>query len=361
MTKPTVEKILIIALPGIGDALLSTPMLHLLRKAKPGAEIHVLVMFAATRDLFESNPNVSKVHYFDFINGSKIEGILFLLHLRKQRFDVSINIYPQNRREYNIFALVLGAKRRLGIRYKRRDWQNLNWLNTDTITEDDSLHCVEENVKILSLLGIEAEMNESLLPRLELRLNPDNISFAHKWLSDQKVGKVIVGFHAGTALFKNHIMRRWAPEKFAALAKRLQSELGATVLLFGGPDDREANEIIVRHAGDSIIEVKTKSIMDSIAVMQKITLFVSNDSALMHIAGGLRLPTVAIFGPTNEVYVHPWQTRYEIVNTGIDCRPCFAYSPKPLVCYRPDPTEQFICIRNIEVDAVFQSVKRLLL
>ncbi len=360
MAKPTVEKILIIALPGIGDALLSTPMLRLLRQAKPGAEIHVLVMFAATRELFENNPNVTKVHYYDFINDSKIEGILFLLHLRGYRFDISINIYPQNRREYNIFALVLGAKKRLGVRYKRRDWQNLNWLNTDTITEDDSLHCVEENVKILSLLGINVEINEALLPRLELRLSPDHTSFAGKWLAQQSLEKKLIGFHAGTALFKNHIQRRWAPEKFAELARRLKHELGVSILLFGGPDDREANQNIMSLASDSIIEVNTKSIMDSIAVMQKLNLFVSNDSALMHIAGGLRLPTVAIFGPTNEAYVHPWQTRYEIVQTGIDCRPCFAYSPKPLVCYRPDPSEAFICIRNIEVETVFQAVKRLL-
>ncbi|HET9137152.1 MAG TPA: glycosyltransferase family 9 protein [Candidatus Kapabacteria bacterium] len=356
------EKILIIALPGIGDALLSTPMLRLLREAKPNAEIHVLVMFKATQELFSTNPTVNKVHFFDFIHSNKIEGILFLLHLRKLGFDASINIYPQNRREYNIFALIIGAKRRLGVRYKRRDWQNLNWLNTDTVTEDDSLHCVEENVHQLSLLGIDAPLNEALLPRLELTLAEDHKAFAATWLAQHHLtnAKPLIGFHAGTALFKNHIKRRWAPEKFAQLAKRLKTELGATVLLFGGPDDKFANEIITRLAGDSVIEVKTKTIMDSIAVMEKLDLFVSNDSALMHIAGGLRLPTVAIFGPTNETYVHPWQTRHEIVETGIDCRPCFVYSPKPLVCYRPDPSEHFICIRNIEVESVLSAAKRLL-
>lgn len=362
MSQPK-EKILIIALPGIGDALLSTPMLRLLREAKPNAEIHVLVMFSATRELFTTNPNVNKVHFFDFIHGNKIEGILFLFHLRKQVFDISLSIYPQNRREYNIFALIVGAKRRLGVRYKRRDWQNLNWLNTDTVTEDDSLHCVEENVHQLSLLGINAPLNEALLPRLELTLSNDHKAFATSWLTEHGLTdtKLLIGFHAGTALFKNHVKRRWAPEKFAELAKRLTNELGATILLFGGPDDKEANEEILKLAGKSIIEVKTKTIMDSIAVMEKLELFISNDSALMHIAGGLRLPTVAIFGPTNETYVHPWQTRHEIVETGIDCRPCFVYSPKPLICYRPDPAEHFICIRNIEVETVMIASKRLLM
>jgi len=94
--------------------------------------------------------------------------------------------------------------------------------------------------------------------------------------------------------------------------------------------------------------------------MQRLKLFVSNDSSLMHIAGALELPTVAIFGPTNETYVHPWKTRYAIVQTGIECRPCFVYSPKPLTCYRADPAEHFICVRAIEVERVMGEVKGLL-
>ena len=359
------EKILIIALPGLGDALMSTPMLSLLRKAKPDAEIHILVMFAATRELFMTNPNLDHIHYFDFINVNKFEGFLYLLHLRKIAFDVSINIYPENRREYNFFSFLLGAKKRIGIRYVHFNWQNLNWLNTHLIKEDDSYHCVEENVRLLSALGVRPAIDEESLPKLELHLLPEHSAFADEWLGRQTNRDsgtadhgLSIGFHAGTALFKNHIMRRWAPEKFAELAKKLKRELGTTIFLFGGPDDIEPNEIIMNLCGDDIIEVKTKSILDSVAIMQKMSLFVSNDSALMHIAGALDLPTVAIFGPTNETYVHPWKTNYEIVHTGIECRPCFYYSPKPLTCYR-SPEEQFLCMRDIEVDMVFGAVQRL--
>lgn len=164
----------------------------------------------------------------------------------------------------------------------------------------------------------------------------------------------------GTALFKNHIRRRWEPNKFAQLAERLTKELGAKVLLFGGPDDADANAIIREKAGEWVIPVEAKNIMDSAAVMRRLNLFVSNDSALMHIAGALELPTVAIFGPTNETYVHPWKTRYKIVHTGIECRPCFVYSPKPLTCYRTNPAEHFLCIRGIEVEQVMSAVKELL-
>src|ERR1700733_7193369 len=308
------EKILLLAFPGIGDALLATPMIELLRRAKPDAEIHAFVMFSSTREMYEADPFIDKVHHFDFLNRSKPDAIKFVRTLRRERFDISINIYPQNRREYNAIAFMVRAKKRLAIRYRRRDAQNLSWLNTDTILEDDTLHCVEENVRLLSVLGIQHDLTESSLPKLRMNLGETLEGFADKWMSEHSFtgDELLIGFHAGTALFKNHIRRRWEPEKFAELAIRLSKELSAKVLLFGGPDDLDANEIILKKAAGYIIPVESKSILDSAAVMQRLKLFVSNDSALMHIAGALELNTVAIFGPTNETYVHPWKTRYKI-------------------------------------------------
>jgi heptosyltransferase II len=356
------EKILIIALPGIGDALLATPMIELLRNSKPDAEIHSLVMFGATREMFEHDPCIDHVHFYDFVNGDKQGALRKVNELRKMKFDVSINIYPQNRREYNAIAYMIRAKKRIAMKYLRRDRQNASWLNTHVVLEDDRYHCVEENVRLLAPLGIEPELTETSLPGLRLNLDEKHLAFARNWYSHQKLEgkKLIIGMHAGTALFKNHIRRRWAPEKYAALAKHLVSAMGAEILLFGGPDDVSANEIILREAGDEVIFVKTTNLLDSVAVMQGVNLFVSNDSSLMHIAGAVGLPTVAIFGPTNETYVHPWKTRYEIVQTGIECRPCFIYSPKPLMCYRVDPNEHFMCVRDIEVDDVYGAVLRVI-
>jgi heptosyltransferase-2 len=356
------EKILLLAFPGIGDALLATPMIELLREGKPDAEIHAFVMFSSTRDMYEADPCIDKVHHYDFLNESKSGATKFVAGLRRERFDISINIYPQNRKEYNLISFIIGAKRRLAVQYRRRDRRNLSWFNTDTIVEDDLLHCVEENVRLLSILGIEHELKEETLPKLRMNMSDARSEFADKWMREHGFtgDELLIGFHAGTALFKNHIRRRWEPEKFAQLAIRLTKEYSAKVLLFGGPDDEDANAIILKKAAGHITPVETKSILDSAAVMQRLKLFVSNDSALMHIAGALELPTVAIFGPTNEAYVHPWKTRYKIVHTGIECRPCFVYSPKPLQCYRTDPTEHFLCIRAIEAEQVMATVRELL-
>jgi len=60
-------KILIITLSGIGDALMFTPALKLLRKSLPDAELDALVMYRGAKEIFESNPNFNKVIHFNFL------------------------------------------------------------------------------------------------------------------------------------------------------------------------------------------------------------------------------------------------------------------------------------------------------
>lgn len=88
--------------------------------------------------------------------------------------------------------------------------------------------------------------------------------------------------------------------------------------------------------------------------MKRCNVFVTNDSALMHIASALGLKVVAIIGPTNEYYIHPWKTEYKIASLYLDCSPCFFYSPKPLTCSRTDV--KFKCIKELSVDMVLNKV-----
>jgi heptosyltransferase-2 len=96
---------------------------------------------------------------------------------------------------------------------------------------------------------------------------------------------------------------------------------------------------------------------ESAAVMKRSNIFVTNDSSLMHIASALGLKVVAIIGPTNRFYIHPWKTEYRIVSLNLACSPCFFYSPKPLKCYRDDVL--FKCIKELNVDMVYEAVKEM--
>ncbi|MCF8267900.1 MAG: glycosyltransferase family 9 protein [Ignavibacteriales bacterium] len=346
-------RILAIALSGIGDALMFTPALLRLREEMPEAEIHVLVMYKAAEEIFTSLNVADKVILYEFIKESPFKSLRFVLSLRS-KYRATINVYPSNRLEYNAISFMIGASSRYAVRYIRRDIINLGFLNNKRVVEKDSLHNVEENVRLVDLLT-----NKSTKDIPSLRINStyaDTISADNYYNSlNPDPEEKIIGFHPGCSLLKNHIKRRWEPEKFAELAYRLTKEKKLKVLLFGGPEEKELRKYILEKSGSKqVVDVKTRSFNESVAIMRRCDVFVSNDSSLMHTAAALGLKTVAIIGPTNPVYIHPWKSPHTIVSLDLPCSPCFFYSPKPLSCSRTDT--QFKCIRELTVDMVFEAV-----
>lgn len=353
-------RILVFALSGIGDALMFSPTISLIRKNLPDVEIDLLCMFKGVKDIYENNPKINRIIYFDFIKEGFFKSLFFLIKLRK-KYDVSFNVYPSNRKEYNVISFVVGAKERYAIQYLRRDFMNFGFLNNFRIIENDYLHNVEENLN-LGRLFLE---NHNIIFEdeefsLEIFFDDDSLEFSNEWLKQNKIFEkdFIIGFHAGCATLKNHIKRRWEPEKFAELGKRLIDKYNSKILLFGGPDEYELNERINSLMDRKGIIVRTSSLLQTAAIMRRINLFVTNDSALMHVASALKLNVVAIFGPTNTNYVHPYKTKHKIARLNLECQPCFYYSPKPLTCSRRDV--QFKCIKELSVDIVLNEVDKLI-
>lgn len=349
-------RILVNALSGIGDALMFTPALRLLRNSLPEANIEAMVMYKGVKDFYERIPQIDKVHYYDFLNSNPLSALKFVLSLRG-KFDASINVYPSNRKEYNIINRIIGADKRVGVRYLRKDNVNWGFLNNFTIMENDSLHNVEENVKLIELITGESYDD---IPGLLFPLYEEDRAFAKRFLRGLNLnGKKLIGFHAGCSTLKNHIKRRWSPEKFADLAIRLISLFDTDILLFGGPEELKLNQRISDLAlSNRVHVVETGSLIQTAAIIEKTELFVTNDSGLMHIASALGKKIVPIIGPTSLNYIHPWKTEYVAASLNLDCSPCFIYSPSPLSCKRDDV--KFKCLRELSVDLVVEKIKELL-
>ncbi len=350
-------KILILALSGIGDALLFTPALKLMRRELPESEIDALVMYHGAKDIYENNPNINRVIYFDFLKEGSISSLKFILSLRK-KYEATISVYPSNRKEYNIINFLIGADTKTGVKYLLGDNQNFGFLNNIRIEESDSTHNVQTNIKLVEKL-LDKKFNEE--PALEFFLNDADKSFAEGYLKKLNISEnnLVIGFHPGCATLKNHIKRRWEPEKFSELAKLLIKNENAKILIFGGPEELELKEkIFAQIKSPNCFVVETKSLSTSAAVLKRCNVFVTNDSSLMHVASALKLDVVAIIGPTNKNFIHPWKTEYKIVTLDLECSPCFFYSPKPLKCYRDDVL--FKCIKELNVDMVYAAVKEML-
>ena len=94
---------------------------------------------------------LTSVIHFDFLKEGVIASLKFVLGLRK-KYDATINVYPSNRKEYNIISFLIGAKQRAGVEYLRMNTQNLGWLNNFTVLENDQTHNVQTNIKLVEKL-----------------------------------------------------------------------------------------------------------------------------------------------------------------------------------------------------------------
>lgn len=338
-------KIVVFALSGIGDALMFTPALKVLRDNLPSAQIDVITMYRGSEEIMKSTGLADRVIRFDFLNAGAFKSLLFMSSLFG-RYTHSINVYPSNRKEYNIISFLTLAKHRGAVEYIRANKSNLGFLNTVTIAESDARHNVQTNIDLVKKMF---DINCAETPDLIFNPSAGSVEWADNYYK-QNISRgdsaLVVGMHPGCSTLKNHIMRRWEPEKFALLAEQLVKKYNARVLLFGGPEEDELKAQIKGMTSSTELKiVSSPSLSASAALIAKCNFFVTNDSSLMHVASAMKVRTLAIIGPTNTNYIYPWNTEHIIASLNLECAPCFFYSPKPLSCSREDV--QYKCIREL--------------
>lgn len=102
--------------------------------------------------------------------------------------------------------------------------------------------------------------------------------------------------------------------------------------------------------GESVLDLMGKtSLREVCGVLKRCSLFISNDSGLMHLAAALGTPVVAIFGSTSPKWTAPLGEGHVVVTRDASCSPCFR---------RECPSRTYECLEKIEVDEVFGEVTR---
>jgi lipopolysaccharide heptosyltransferase II len=358
---PLPRRILVLCLPGIGDAILFTPALALLRRAFPEAHITALTMFRGAADVLETNPDVDEVRWFDFFNAGVQAGVRYVWRLRRERFDLSILGFPANRVEYNLVNAFVGRRWRAGHGYQHQRGRNLGFLNNIRVREHGDRHNVEENLALVRAIcrriGVSAPVVDT---RLTVRLTADDVRQADRLLAERGIAPddLLIGFHTYSSTFKNMHRKCWDQANFARLIRRLgEQHPTARPLLFCGPSDIAVTDYLVREAGGRALVIAEPHLRRALGVLQRCRVFVSNDSAIMHLAGTLGVPVVALFGPTDARRLHPWAAPHTIVRKDLACMPCFYYSSRPLRCAaRAD----YACMREITVDEVLGAIETVL-
>lgn len=344
------KKIIITPLIGLGDVLMSFPALELLKKRLPDSFVTYCAMNKGTYEVLKGNPHIDKLAYYPMLGPHKGAALFQLFSECAGRYSVAINFYPSNRIHYNLFSLFTLAPIRIGHSYLRMNFSQANWLKTHRVKEDDTLHCVEENVTLLPLLGIPVAAEP--VPHMRLYLDKAECEEGVE-TRRQMTDLPLVGVHAGTSVFKGHAARRWAKERFAELIRAVP---GAHFVLFGTAEEDEANRYILNAAKSTgrLTLVNDKTVRQVSALIRACDLFISNDSGLMHVSSAVGTPVIAIVGPTNPAYIHPWGVEHRVITAPTPCLHCFRYSPVPLRCTNTRPFE---CLTAITVDKVAEAAR----
>lgn len=303
-------KILVISLAGIGDTLLATPLIRELRLNHPDATLDALVMYAGSRDILGGNPNLNQVHHFHMLKEGPWRSLNYLLGLRRQAYNVTLNTYPQSKPEYRVIARMLGAPVRVSHRYDNRAWYD-GWLVNREIPQTYDRHSVDQNLALLGLIGDRPRLEAHVT---ELFLSLEEREWATQFRAQHRLDEqVLVGFHVGSGTTKNLALRRWPREHYRDLIRRffgLRPDL--SVLLFGGPEERADHAWLQAEvASPRLVVPETRNMKQAAALLGSCRAFLSIDSALMHLAAAMKVPhqfviETATFNPTIEPYRRPY-------------------------------------------------------
>jgi heptosyltransferase II len=353
-------KILVISLAGIGDALLATPLIHELRANFPEAELDALVLWPGSRDLFENNPHLNRIHQKNLIKAGKFETFSFLWSLRKNRYDLSINTHPQSRMHYRIAAFLAGADVRLSHVYECFTPLD-RLLVTGTLPQDYTRHSIENNFDFLPLIGGKVKLPSH---QIEIFLTADEEKFADEFLAKNKLaGKKILGVHVGSGGTKNLPLKRWPLKNYAGLVRKLNHERpDLHVLLFGGPEETKDHQVVLAQSNrDLVLEAKTQNLRQTAALMKRCSAFLSVDTALMHIACAMKTPNqIVIEAPTLNVTNYPYGNPFTLVkNPSIGGRhlEIYRYDGGPM---RGTREELLRMMASVKIEDVFETVTKLI-
>ena len=286
------SRFLLLVLLPIGDTICILPTVTALRNRYPHVQITALA-YRAAAPLLRCVPEIDDVHILALdSHPRRLMALVQLIRtLRARRFDVTIDFTSPM---FRWLRLLSGASS-----YRSMQFELLWWLLPGKHRLWRQRHLTEQYYRCATSLGLPPWSALDPVPRLPLPA--DAQAEARSFLRLHQLGKrdrPLIGIHPGGNWLGG--LKRWPASRFAALAERLQERQGATVLLFGGEEDRHlAEEIAVLLPRIPLKVVGDRSLIGSLALLEQCDLFIGNDSMLLHAAAALGTPYVGIFGPTS--------------------------------------------------------------
>lgn len=280
----------------LGDLLAGVSLFRAIKETYPAAEI-TLVVSPANYYGIVKNKYISR--YFIFDKAKLFSPVYFdkAIKLFREEYDLAIvPVTVSVSFTSNLLARLANAKIRIGAKsldgvenksaflFDRR--VNLDWRHAL------DQHIAERILDIVRPFGINTNNIKT-----EISFDQDDLAYAQNFLDQLscKSGDHIIGIHAGAGKIPN----RWSLCKYVSLMNKLNENYSVKFYLTGSSADHEELEYITNNISFKPGLFLNKTIPQIAALISRSSLFITNDTGIMHVAGATDTPQISIFGPTN--------------------------------------------------------------
>jgi heptosyltransferase-1 len=294
--KQSPKKILIVRLGAMGDVIHAIPALDLLAAAFPEVAQIGWVVEKRWSDLLKCGPRASPIHEVDTRGWrrhpvqKRHEIVSTIRELRSQNYDIVVDF--QGAMKSALIAALSGAPKRYGF---ANPWEKPASLFYTHPVDALNRHVVDRNLELARAVIVREGGSEKEEPHWRVS--------ELQTLDRMKLGSRFVVLNPGAGWGA----KQWPPERYAEVARALGSWGYRSFINFGPAEEELARQVERESEGHAVAECLP--ILKLMGIMCSAALFVGGDTGPMHLAAWLRVPVIAIFGPTDPARNGPYGTR----------------------------------------------------
>ncbi len=299
MSAIRLDRIAIVMMSAIGDAVHVLPIVNALKRHSPRSRI---TWFLAPRPakLVRGHPAVDEIIEFS-ARGGLSAWTEMRRTLQSRAFDVALDL--QVALKAGLLTSLIDAPVKVG--FDRRRARDLNWIFTNhKIPAHPNQHVQDQYFEFLDYLGVPRG-------RVEWELGP--------WSNERGMLESVLptppNRFASIAVATSKPDKDWPAERWAEVVDALRDDYGLESVLVGGrsPVEKAAEETILARARHKPRSTLGCSLREMVSVLDASTVVLSPDTAPMHIANALGRPVIALFGATDPKRTGPYGTSQELV------------------------------------------------
>ncbi len=321
-----IKKILVLRFGALGDIVHTTIIPQAIKEMYPDYEVHYCCESRYV-DVLQNNPDIDKIIEFDHKRKKDFSyNLQTALKLRHEHYDVVLNL--TNAFRNNFMTFIANPKEKFG----KVPMGHKHVVDAFFLAAQQAFPKLKQpkNLK----LGVDYELLEQMKKKLENYPRP------------------FIIFSPGGQTDNNRQGRAWPAKNWIGLGNLLKQIYGGTIFISGSPAEKEYHSTIAEKLEEAVLFSGEFSIAESMCLFSLCDLFISGDSGPLHIASGLDVKTLGIYGSTNPENVRPYGQKGYCVEPLIECKFCWKKQ-----CKRLKEGQKYTpCIKSIKPEHVLHVI-----